>query len=271
MDKLKDHTEPVRAFIRPHHRGAGPGFVDSSLAYGDMEDRDSLRRAMEGVDTAFLVSSISPNALDLQCNVIDAARESGVKRVVRISSVGANAKARPRISRMHGNIDDYLKQSGIAYTILCPHFFMQNLDAQRLTLLEDGDIYAPAGDGKIGLVHAEDIAECAVAALLDERHAGKTYTITGPEALDFHQLASSLTAAMNWEIQFVDISSAEFRRLMIDGGADPWLAEAIDELYAVFKAGYGKMVSSGVKRLTGSEPRPFSLYAESFASSPAVA
>jgi uncharacterized protein YbjT (DUF2867 family) len=266
LKRLKERQVPVRVLVRSNHHSDDLNILNTDIIYGDLSDTESLRKAMKGVKSIYLVSSIAEEAFELQKNAIDVASELNGPRVVRLSAVGANQKAKPRISRIHGDLDKYLKDSGVDYTILCPHFFMQNLVPQAITIAEDGDLYAPAGDGKIGFIHAEDIADAAVEALLDEKHTGKTYTLTGPEALGFSEVAKSLGNSLNREIQYVDISGPEFIRLALDQGMSHWQAEGVLELYGVFKAGYGKMVSSGVKRITGNPPRSIDDFARSFSS-----
>src|SRR3990170_1997813 len=91
-----------------------------------VRDPDSLRRAMEGIEHAFLLPPNSENQFRLERNFIDAARESGVKYLVKYSAIGADPDSPSRLLKWHGEAEKYLEQSGIRYSIVRPNIFMQN-------------------------------------------------------------------------------------------------------------------------------------------------
>ena len=131
---------------------------------------------------------------------------------------------------------------------------MQNLIFDSATIKEQSAIYAPMADGKIGMVDARDIAAVAVKALSEEGHEGKTYILTGPKAISYHDIAKALTNALGREIKYVPVSSESAHKGMLDSGMPEWLANDITGLNQVFAAGKGSDLSPDVEKVTGRKP-----------------
>src|SRR5205814_3546094 len=120
--------------------------------------------AMEDVERALLLSPPSNRLVEFERAFVDAATKCGVKHVVKFSAFGADANAPTGFSRWHGESEAHLKGSGLAWTMLRPPFFMQNLFGLA-SMIQNGTIYQPAGEGKAGHVDVRDIAAVAAAAL----------------------------------------------------------------------------------------------------------
>ncbi|MGF1520344.1 MAG: NAD(P)H-binding protein, partial [Nodosilinea sp.] len=131
---------------------------------------------------------------------IDVARKAGVEQIVFISVAGAADK--PWVP--HHAVEQHLMAGPSGWTILRPGFFAQNLgDAYRDDIVQDHRIYVPAAQGRVAFIDARDIAAVAVVALLDPlTHAGQSYTLTGPEAVTFDQVATQLTAELGRPIRY---------------------------------------------------------------------
>jgi len=168
----------------------------------DLAQPQTLEVALRGADKAYFVA---PGAtVQLSENLYAAAQRTGVRHIVRLSGsfmVGLDAPV--LLDRWHAQA---LDRSGIAYTHLRPSFFMQNV----LFLGASGTLALPLGEARVNLVDYRDIAAVAVAALLGAGHAGQTYTITGPEALTFTEVAAKLTVAAGRTFTYVPVSEAEF-------------------------------------------------------------
>src|SRR2546423_1889470 len=173
---LLDRGERLRALARDPAKAAVELGDEVEIARGDFSDPMSIEAAMEGVERALLLSPPSNRLVEFERAFVDAAKKSGVKRVVKFSAFGADANAPGGFSRWHGESEAYLKRSGLAWTILRPVFFMQNLFG-LVTMIQNGTIYQPAGDGKAGHVDVRDIAEVAAATLLEDGHEGKTFWV----------------------------------------------------------------------------------------------
>src|SRR5215203_5742237 len=119
----------------------------------------------ESVERAFLLTNSSERAQSQQIAFIDAARQSGVAHIVKLSQLGAEAHSPVRFLRYHAAVEAALEASGIAYTLLRPNLYMQGLLNFRSTIAAQNAFYAAAGDAKVSAVDVRDIAEVAVAAL----------------------------------------------------------------------------------------------------------
>ncbi len=146
---------------------------------GDLAKPETLPAAFEGAKTLFLISSIAGrDTVVLQHNAIEAAREAGVTHIVKLSAFGASNHSKAPISVWHYQIEQEMQESGMEWTILRPHQFMQNLLTQTDYIINDGAVYSDSGDGKILFIDARDIAAVAV-TLTKPGHYGKKYVITG--------------------------------------------------------------------------------------------
>jgi uncharacterized protein YbjT (DUF2867 family) len=194
--------------------------------------------------------------VELEEAFIAAAKRSGVKHIVKFSVIQAAPDAGYLFARMHGEVENHLKASGLAWTMLRPTFFMQNL-LGIASMIKAGAIYQPAGDGKAAYVDVRDIAAVAAAVLTESGHEGKVYDITGPELLSMHDIAAALSNLLGREIKFVDIPKEAAREAMINAGLPDWSADAINDLTAHMKAGKMTEVTNTVRAIAKKEPITF--------------
>lgn len=206
---------------------------------GDFSDEASLPATLKGIDRLFLLSVTSPDSPKLQGNMIRAAKAAGVKYIVKISVRGAAENANINIGRWHGEIEEQIKESGLVYTFIRPHSFMQNLLFDAQGIQEQKAIYSPQGDGKIPFIDARDIAAVAARALTEDKHNNKTYVVTGPEAISYSDIASELSKALGKEIVYKRQTPADAREGMLAAGMPVWLVDDmifLNESYSTNKA-----------------------------------
>src|SRR4051812_8748956 len=152
-----------------------------------------MRAAFAGVDTLLLVSaSESADRIQQHLAAIDAAADAGVGRVVYTSFLGAAPDATFTLARHHWLTEERLRERGGPHTILRDNLYQ---DVFAHFVGEDGTIRGPAGDGRVGAVPRDDIADAAVAVLLADpgAHDGRTYDLTGPQSLSLDEIAEELT------------------------------------------------------------------------------
>ncbi|HXF28797.1 MAG TPA: NAD(P)H-binding protein, partial [Chlamydiales bacterium] len=154
---------------------------------GDLAKPETLLKAFVGIKKLFLLSAISDDTVALQHNGIVAARTCGVEHIIKLSAFGATDHSKAPICKWHYEIEEEMQNSGMGWTILRPHHFMQNLLAQTEYIINEGAVYSASGDGKIPYVDARDIAAVAAVTLSKPGHVGKTYVVTGSEALSYRQ------------------------------------------------------------------------------------
>ena len=199
-----------------------------------------------------------------QRSFVDAAKKGGVKHIVKLSQLGANPHSPGRFQRYHGAVENHILRSGIAHTFLRPNLFMQALLNFR-SALSSGTLFAAARNAKVSIVDVRDIASVAERALSESGHEGKTYDITGPEALTHAQMAEQLSRALGKPIKYVDVPLEAFREALLSFGLPPWQAEGVVEDYEQYRRREASLVTTTVRDITGNDPIAFSQFARDYA------
>lgn len=249
---------PVRALVRDPARGealAGPGV---EIVPGDLLDPASLDSALDGVDKLFLLTAFTPDQETPAANAIAAAQRAGGVHVVRMSVVGASEDSSFATGRGCARTERQLSQSGLDWTVLQPHAFMQNVLGNAGTIATEGALYGTTGEGRIGTVDTRDIASVARTVLTEPGHTGKTYVLTGPESLTHADMAATLAAVLDKEVRYVDLTPDQYEQTLLGYGLPEPLAEDIRVLYGeIFRSGGGDFVTTHVRDVTGRAPRSF--------------
>ena len=245
---------PIRAMVHSLEKKAVVEGVNVEVVNGDFEDRTSLERALEGIEHAYLVSPPSLDQVKHQVAYVDAAKKMGVKHIVKLSALGSAPDSPVSLLRWHAEVEEHIRKSGITYTFLHPHFFMENLLASADSVNKDGKIYSPLGDASISIVSVLDIAAVAVKTLTEGTHGGRTYTITGPSAVTYAEIARTVGEVRGKPVAYVQVPFEATKQGMVQAGYTLWLAEDLTMLMRTWAEGRGNMVSRYVEKLTGHKP-----------------
>jgi uncharacterized protein YbjT (DUF2867 family) len=265
--RLSGRKERVRAMV---HRRTDimRGTPNAELEYveADFDDPASLRKILSGVQRAFLVTNSSERVEEQQLRFVDLAHEAGVKHIVYLSQLHAAADSPLRFLRYHAAVEEALRRSGVSYTNLRPNLYMQGLLMIGHTIASEGRFFAPASDARVSVVDVRDIAAVAVVALTKSGHEGKTYDITGPEALTHAEMAAQLSEALHRPVAFVDVPEQRFREALRGFHMPDWQADGLVEDYAHYRQGEASNISSAVQEVTGAAPHPFIAFAHDYKS-----
>jgi uncharacterized protein YbjT (DUF2867 family) len=256
----------VRAGYRSRPQNLPAGVETAALDYDRAE---TLAPAFQGVDAVFLLSStVGPSELlDREARVVDEARRAGVKRVVKLSVIGA-PEGRFQFARWHRPVEEYVEASGLAWTHLRPNGFMQNLfNYKGDTIRGQSALYAAVGDAAISHVDARDIGEAAARVLTEGGHEGKAYDLTGPAALTYGQIAEALTTALGRAIRYVPITVEQYKAGAVAAGVPEVYADALADLDRAYASGIASRVSPDLRTLTGRDPISFDAFARDYAPS----
>jgi uncharacterized protein YbjT (DUF2867 family) len=255
----------VRALVRDPARADFIRAAGFEAVAGDFERPETLGPALAGVERALLLTPPTPDTVTHQREFIEAATTAGVRHVVKLSAVGADADAPEGFGKWHGQSENLLKTSGLDWTILRPNFFMQNLLGQAGQIASTGSIFQPVGDARASFIDARDIAAVAARTLTEEGHEGQTYVLTGPEALSYREVAAKLSEATGRSINYVPISPEQFRAGALGAGLPEWLVSALERLNELFAAGHAAGVTDAVRRVGRKEPATFDQFARDHA------
>lgn len=259
--QLSEASIKVRAFVRDPAKMRALKGVE--VVRGDLDNAASIAGGLRGVDTILLLTA--PNAKH-ELAVIDAAKKSATKKIVKISAMGADATSERRIARAHGETEEALKASGITWTILRPGMFAQNFLMFAGSVKESGKFFASVGDGKAATIDARDIAEVAVRALTLPEHDGKTYILTGNSLVSYSDAAKKISAATGKAVTYVDVPLEQTKKAMIDHGMPEWLATELVGFQAATAAGRTAGMSTDTQTILGRPPRTFDDFARDYAS-----
>jgi uncharacterized protein YbjT (DUF2867 family) len=248
--ELRRRGVAVRAFVR-HPVDAFGGDVD--LAIGDFEDPASIRAALAGVDRVFLSSADGPRKVEHEVAVIDASAH--VELVVKASTIGARAGAPLPPFDWNGCSEEHLRRSGIPAVVLRSGFYMTNLLAVAEPVRAQRVLPAPAGDGRIAMIDPRDVGAVAAAVLAGSGHDGRTYELTGPDAVSYGDVAAELSHATGTHVEYVDVPPRAARERLVASGMPDWLIVHLDGVFAKIRAGELAATTDSVALLTGRAPR----------------
>ncbi|MEM9267143.1 MAG: SDR family oxidoreductase [Cyanobacteria bacterium P01_F01_bin.13] len=246
--------------------------VDAALAKGmeaviiDYNRPDTLRAAFQGCDKLFLLGPNALNQTQLELNTVEAAKAVGVQYIVKQSVMGAEDEAFS-LALIHRPVEQAIEASGMAWTFLRPNSFMQNVVTfMSETIKTDAAFYSASGEAKIAHVDVRDIAAVAVKALTEPTHAGQAYTLTGPEALTYDDLANELSKVLGRSISHISLSPSDLKHGMLAEGMPDAIADRMLDLERYYREDQASRITNDIKQVTGHDPRRFAQYARDCAS-----
>jgi uncharacterized protein YbjT (DUF2867 family) len=257
----------VRALVREPARAdalAGP-LVE--LVQGDLRDPPSIDRALDDVDRVFLVSPPAPDQIRLQGTAIEAAeRTRRPVHVVVVSALGAVPPDAPlQLARWHAVTEAQLRSTGLPATVLRPHFLMQNLLRAAPAVRAENMLCGSFGDVRLPLVDGRDLAAVAATVLTTDGHDGRTYTLTGPQALTYTEVAATFARALGRPIRYVDMPTEAYHEYLVGGGLAHWMADDLAALARSFRARPTWPITADVTRITGRPARPLVAFVQDHA------
>lgn len=234
--------------VRAVSRGSDPRF--------DWEDEATWRAAVQGMDAAYITYAPDialPGGVDRVTRFIAIARKAGVDRLVLLTGRGEDEAERA---------EQALQASGAAWTVVRASWFAQNFDEGLFVdEIRAGRLHFPRLDTPEPFVDGEDIAEVVTAALLDDRHIGKLYELTGPEALTFRQAIATIAQASGRPVEALDISIPDYLAALQSSGVAPEWVQLLELLTTEVLDGRNVPPTQGVVEALGQAPRTFEAYA----------
>lgn len=241
-------------------KASGEDSVHINLATGE-----GINAAFEGIDRAFFLSP--PGYADqykMLSPLIQEAKRRGLKKVVLMTAMGANAVETSPFRRA----EIELEKSGLAYNIVRPNWFMQNFNTFWVEgIKQHGKILLPVGTAKTSFIDAKDISDVVTKLLITDEFNNQAFDITGPEALNHDEVAALLTEATGRKIVYSEISPEDLRKAFFVAGMPEDYSNFLLTILGFLKEGYSAGVTDEVKRILGREPRTMKNYAKEYRSS----
>jgi len=248
----------ITALVRDENKAVDLKDRGVRIKAGNYNDYNSLKDALQGVDKLLLVSSneITADILEQHKNVINAAKENGVNHIVYTSMDLKDFKTTviPYVTQVHKDTADYLKETGIDYTILDNTLYADSIDKYIGETFFDHGIFFPAAQGKLPWVPRVEMGEAAAVVLSTPRHENKTYTIAGNTAYSFEDIADMLSTILGKKIAYLKPDVETYKVGLVKAG--------VPEQVASFLGGFGTAIGNGefdtnrsdLERLLGRKP-----------------
>lgn len=244
----------VRAIVRSAEKAKPLADAGVELVTGDVADAAVLAKAFAGVTKAALILPNGEKQLENEKRFVDEAKKAGVKHIVKLSSIEAEPGVKQAIPAMHVASEAHIKASGLAWTMVRPNFFMQNLLLNAYTIKNMNSFSLPCGQGKTGMSDTRDIGAVIAKVLSSDGHEGQSYALTGPQALSFADVAEIFSKVLGRKIAYIDQPLSEYREMLGKFVTNPWHLNAVCELISGIAEGGLNMTTDTIKRLLGREP-----------------
>jgi len=229
----------------------------AEVVVGDLQEIDTIRQAMEGMDAAYLVYPVKPGLITATVNFVQAEKEAGVSTVVNLSQRSANRNSKSYSCRDSFIAEEVLKWSGLSVINLRPTYFLEWLlyPWQLPLLANEGILRLPVGKGRHSPIAAEDQGR-AIAAILKnpEGLIGQTINLSGPVEMNHEQMAAELTDALGRKIVFEDVSIGEYCKSIEAMGVPPYIVQHLSGAMEDYQHGAMSGADNNVEKLTGKKP-----------------
>jgi uncharacterized protein YbjT (DUF2867 family) len=242
-----------------------PGVERVEMHY---ERPETVAAAMEGISHVYLVTPSGSAQLEQTWVTLEAARQAGVRHVVRLGSLLPTAGLTFQIARWCRMTERMVESSGMDWTFLRPGWFHQNFTEYMFApQVKMGAIFAPLGEGRAAWIDCRDIADVAIASLTQPGHEGQTYTLTGPEVQRFPDLVEIFSRALGRKIRYFNSPAFTQRFLARAFGLSGRDADAVIELLLQLRDNKLSEQSHDVEKVLGRPAIGFAQFAADHAAS----
>ena len=252
---LLDADQPVRALVRDREKAQKLEEAGAELVVADMDQPESLGPALDGIDRVFLVSPMDDRIEARETAVIAAAKDADVDFVLKL--YGAVKHHGDSLDRLHRASIEALRQSGMTWALLSPNSVMEtSLLSEAAPIRAMGKMFGAAGDGRVGLIAADDAAAAGVALLSGDPEPGRDYQVTGPESLTMAEMASAIGRALGKPVAYEDMTDEALRDMLVKyaGMSLEQVELGVLVHYRAWKRGDADLVTDTVEALTGRKP-----------------
>lgn len=265
VHELRDAKVPHRALVHSKAAITPADFGSAELIVGELTDGHALDMALDGVESVILITRARPDQAALERSVLSAAQRHGVRRLVKMSSVGASPTSRFNVGRWHWETERLLQATRLEWVVVRAHRPMQHVYTQLSSLISQHAFYGCQGDGASADVDVRDVAAVLSCAAIDPQYARQVLEITGPAAISPQDTARAMAAGMGRPVAYVDCTPAEFVRGQLAAGLEHWQAEGRAAWQCEARDGHFASVSDHIERMLGRAPRTLERFAAEFA------
>ncbi len=221
----------------------------------DWHNKKSWPNALRGVKSAYVTYQPDlavPNAeSDIQA-FVEVAKNEGVEHIVLLSGRGEEGAEKA---------EQILIKSGLDWNVIRASWFAQNFsEAFMAEGVLNGDLVLPAANTPEPFIDTDDIAEVAVAALIDSSKRNRLYEVTGPELLTFQDCVDEISKQLGKKIKFTSVNIDDFLTILESQNVPKDYQWLLNELFTVVFDGRNSHLTQGVEEAIGRKPTKFSDY-----------
>jgi uncharacterized protein YbjT (DUF2867 family) len=260
--------QSVRALTRdPAKADSIPELAGAAIVAGDSSKPESLDDAFAGAEKVYLVPPTALGWDEMQSGLVDAAVRAGMRHIVKLSAIGVGPREPSMSLTFHWQGEQEIEATGIPFTHIRGNSFFQNTLFDVETIRAEGRFYSCVGSAPFAKVDTRDIGEVVARVLTEDGHEGKTYELTGPEALTYADMAAALTEVLGRTIEYVDLPGDDYVAALVPAGVPPWFAQEIVDIYGrgFYGEGKGAYTTDDVAKLLGRPPRRYEDFARDYA------
>lgn len=255
---------PFRVLVRdPGKLGIDGEVIE--VVQGDLGDPEAVEQALAGISRALIVMGNHPDQSRLERQFATLAGNAGVSHLVKVSSMEAAPDATAILPKNHYGTEQHIASLGMDWTFLRPNYYMQNMLMYSGSIARTNSFALPLGDAKTAMIDARDVGEVAAVVLTTEGHAGQTYRLTGPELIDFYEVAARMSAVLDRPLSYVAQSPEAFREVLGQFIQSAWQLDAVCELFAEIAAGSLEEQTSTTADLLGRPAVSLNTFTQQFA------
>ncbi|MBV8211835.1 MAG: SDR family oxidoreductase [Verrucomicrobia bacterium] len=260
VKRLIDRGERPRIFVRDSQKAVGRYQDQVEIFVGDLEDPETLKPALEGVN-GLMLATAGHNLATHDEIAAKTAKSAGVARLVKLSSYDAREQ-NCGTGVWHAQGESAIRATGIPWVFVQPSGFMSSALLWASSIRSKGVFRTATGNGRVAFIHPDDIADVVTKALLSEVYLGQSLPITGPEALSYAEMASKIGFAIGRSIRFQSISEEEARQQQVSRGVSLPLVEAHLSIFRAIREGRLTTVTDTVERVLRRMPLTFEQWAK---------
>ena len=227
---------------------------DLEVVLGDLADKESLKPALQGINTVFMITRDQPDQALLEGNLIEVAVEQGVKKIIKSSAFAAGLNPPQGYGAIHRQTELKLMESGLKWVVLRPYFFMQNFLELSGEIAQSGILPLPLAKAKVGVIDARDVARVAFQVIKSHAFDNQCYELTGPESLTMKDCSKVLGQVLNKKVRYFSPPYWLASWMMRRHGVSPWDIRMRKQLFYMIKSGGEEPLTESVKQITGKEP-----------------
>lgn len=260
LSLLTKHHLSIRVLLRPNSTSQLGDSSKFEIAYGDLDNSESIRVALKGVSQVFLLSRDQPRQGELESNLIDLAISAGVRKIVKSSAFAAGLNPPVGYGLTHTVSEQKLMSSGLNWVILRPYMFMQNFLELADVIRSRSIIPLPMGKAKIGLIDSKDVALVAKTVLTNKEYDGKIHELTGQQALSLTNCAEIFSEILTRPVVYRSPPFVFAAIMMRLKGVSAWDVKMRKELFRMIREGGEANVTDDVEHITGQKPRTLKIF-----------